>query len=74
MSEPHEQPMKPDSGRAILIGTGWGCLGVFFSGLAEVLWASESGRTIQLMLGVLGIVFGGIGAAYVGRLVFTKRS
>jgi hypothetical protein len=48
-------------------------LGVFFYGLAESLWASESGSTIKLVLGVLGMIFGGIGAACVGRVVFTKR-
>jgi hypothetical protein len=72
MSEVHEQPKKPDSGRAILLGAGLACMGVFLYGLAEVLWASESGSTIKLVLGVLGMIFGGIGAACVGRVVFTK--
>ena len=48
-------------------------MGVFFYGLAEVLWASESGGTIKLVFGVLGMIFGGLGAACVGRVVFTKR-
>jgi hypothetical protein len=73
MSEAHEQPKKPASGRAILLGAGWACLGVFFYGLAEVLWARESGSTIELVWGVLGMVFGVIGAACIGRLVLTKR-
>jgi len=73
MSESHEELKKPDAGRAMLHATGIGCLGLFLWGLAEVLWASESGSAIKLGLGVLLMVFGGIGAGCVGRMVFTKR-
>lgn len=73
MSEPHEQAKKTDSGRAILLRAGFvACFGVFFFGLADVVTASESGSTIKLVLGALGMIFGGIGAAFVGRVVFTK--
>ena len=73
MSEFHEELKKPDAGRAMLHATGIGCLGLFLWGLAEVLWASESGSTIKLVWGPLLTLFGGIGAAYVGRAVFIKR-
>jgi len=73
MSEPHEQPKKPDSGRAMQLAAGLACLGVFLSGLAEVLWASDSASTIKLVLGILEMIFGGIGAACVGRVVLTTR-
>jgi len=53
------------------------CLLFFFNGLGNVVTASGSGsrldQTISLVLGVVQMVFGGIGAACVGRLVFTKR-
>jgi hypothetical protein len=69
----HEQIKKPDSGRAILLAAGFACVGVFIFGLDKVVTASESGNTIKLVLGVLGMVFGGMGAVCVGRPVFTKR-
>jgi hypothetical protein len=47
---------------------------VFFSGLAEVLWASESGGTLKVVWGVLEMACGGLGAACVGRVVFAKRT
>jgi hypothetical protein len=73
MSEAQEQPGKPDYGRALLLGAGLGCLGVFFNGLAETFGASHSGSAIHMAFAVLGMAFGGIGAACVGRAVFTKR-
>ena len=70
--EPYEQPKKPDFIRALLLGWGFGCLGVFFWGLAETLWASESGITFGLVYGILGMILGGLGVAYVGKVIFTK--
>jgi hypothetical protein len=74
MSEPHEEPKNPDSRRAILNGAGFACLGVFFSGLGDVLWANESASDIKLVFGVLEMIFGGIGAAYVRRAKRSERS
>jgi hypothetical protein len=73
MSDGHEQPKGPDYHRAMVLGAGFGCLGVFFSGLVETLGAIKSGSTIHLVLGALSMACGGIGAACVGRAVFTKR-
>jgi hypothetical protein len=74
MSEPHEQPKKPDSAHKMQLAWGFVSLGLFFSGLAEVLFASESGSTIKLVVAVIPMVFGGIGAAVAGWLLFTKRA
>jgi len=73
MSEAREQSKKPDSGLAMLVGVGIGCLGCFLFGLAEVLWSSETGNTFELVLGLLGMLFGGTGAAFVGKRVITKQ-
>jgi hypothetical protein len=73
MSEAHEQAKKPDSGRAIVVGAGFACLGVFLSGVAKILWANESSGTINLVLAVLEMIFGGIGAACIGRVLFAKH-
>jgi hypothetical protein len=73
MADACEPSKKQGSSRATLIGTGFGCWGLLFFGLAEVFWASESGSTSNLVCGLLGVVFGGIGAGCVGTLVFTKR-
>ena len=74
MSEHQEKSSKSDSRRAALVAAGVGCLGVFFWGLAEVLWASDSGNTIPLAWGIPLMVIGGIGVSRAGRLVFTERS
>ncbi len=57
----------------MLLAAGFACLGVLLFGLADVLWASESGSTVKVVLGVFGMIFGGIGAACVGSVVFTRR-
>jgi hypothetical protein len=63
---------KLHSRRPTLVATGFGCLGLFFWGLAEIAWANESGSAINLVGWLLGTGLGGIGAAYVGWVAFTK--
>ena len=74
MSEPNQQPNKPVSARGMQLMWGFVCLGLFFSGLAQVLFASDSGSTIQVVAALLPMVFGGIGAAVSGWLLLTHRA
>ena len=75
MSEPQQEPKKPDSFRVIHLPLGIMCLMGVFLGLSEVLDnANDSGSTFKLVLGVLILVSGGIGAAIYGWLAFRNRT
>jgi hypothetical protein len=74
MPESQQQPKKLDSARAMQITVGILCLCFFFSGLGDVVNASESGRTISLVLGFVQMVFGGFGAALTGWSVMRNRT
>ena len=75
MSEPQQEPKKPDTFRAVHLPLGIMCLVGVLLGLSEVVDnANESGSTFKLVLGVVMLVFGGMGAAIYGWLAFRKRT
>ena len=75
MSEPQPEPKKSDSFRAIHLPLGIMCLMGVFLGLIEVLDnANESGSTFKLVLGIVMLVFGGVGAATYGWLAIRNRT
>jgi hypothetical protein len=78
MSESQQQPKKPDSTRAMQLTVGILCFLFFCNGLGNVVTTSESGsrldQTIRLVLGVVQMVFGGIGAAVTGWLIMRNRT
>ena len=75
MSEHQQELKKTDSFRATHLPLGIMCLVGVLLGLSEVLDnANESGSTIKLVLGVVMLVFGGIGAAIYGWLAIRNRT